>query len=100
MEEFIGDVDALQLFRMIRRAEIETRSPGVIRADIVQHLSLPAPDVVFGDGRSRKVSLRGAVHQDHDLVRVRKRERLEQDRVDYRENGGIGANPESQSGNR
>ena|ERR1700693_5645017 len=88
------------LFRMIRRAEIETRSPGVVGADIVKHLRLPAPDVVFGDGRSREVSLWGAVHEDHDTVRFGEREWLQQDCVYYRENGGVGADPESQSRNR
>src|SRR5438093_10574287 len=100
MEELVGDMDALDLFRAVASTEIESGPSGIEGRHILEHLGLPPPGVVLGYGSRRRAALRRAVHQNDDAIRLGKSQRLEQDRVDNGKNGSVGSDSEGQRGNR
>ena len=61
-EELLRDVNAFDLLRTVAAAEVQSGAAGVVGGDILQHLCLRAPDVVFRHGGGGAASLRRAIH--------------------------------------
>ena len=96
-EEVRRDLAHPQLFRKGPAGVVH--DPGSVRRDVL-HDSNPAAGSA-GIWRARPPAagpLRRRVHEDDQPIRIGERHRLQQDRIDDRENGGICADPQRQRG--
>lgn len=84
----LGHVQPMHLFRHCS-SKVESWPAKVIRSHILNDAGLLLPVVKFCDRGVGIAALRIGVHELHDPVRVRVRERLEQHRVHDREDRGV-----------
>ena len=71
-----------------------------VRRDVLKGARLPPPQVEFRRRCTGKRSLRRRVDEHDQTTRLRIRQRPEQDGVEDREDGGIGADAQRQRGQR
>ncbi len=86
----LGNMYSLHLLGDVSR-EVYSLAAEVVRGHILHHAGLRLPHVELGDRSSLEIAVaRGRAELD-DPVRLRIRERLQQNRVHHGENRGIGA---------
>ncbi len=91
--------EGFHALRMIAAGDVGVS--GESRANILEHAGLVAQIPKLRDGHLNVVRVRRpqVVIHAHELLRMRKRKRLEKHGVDNSENGDVGADPQSQREN-
>ena len=96
LEEIGADVARAELFREVSPGVID--DAGVERGGLLDDLRLGAPMHELRRGRPGPLPLSRGVHEHHEPVGLRHVHRPQQDGVDDRENGRVGADAERQRG--
>ena len=90
----------LDLFRLIAARQVQSGASAVVRGSLPKDARLLPPDIELGHVRAGERPLIAGVHQMHERLRIRIGERLEQNRINDREDGGIRADPDRNHKNR
>src|SRR6267143_1148178 len=99
-EKLRRNVHTLELFRTISAGQVYAGTPEIVRRHILKHLRLLSPNNELWNRRNVSVSLRRAQLELHQAIGFRIRKRLQQHRIDHREDRRVGANPQRQRRNR
>ena len=83
-------MDSFDLLGAVAPGEVNARACKIVSRDGLEQLGLFAPDDELGNRCRRSISIGEVTHQQHDAVRLRIRERLEEHGVDDRKNSCIG----------
>ena len=81
-------------------AQVEARPREVVRADRLERLRVLFPGHELGDRHAVAEAVPELELQPHQAVRLAVGQRLQQNAVDHREDGGVGSDSESERGDR
>ena len=90
-------MDSLHLLGVVAATDVHSRAGEVVSGQGLEDVVL-LPSIEFRDGSrvANALEIRKTANDCHDPVGVRIRQRLQQDYVDHRKDGGVGANTQRQ----
>ena len=96
-EVALGDVDAVELLRMVA-GEVVAGAGHVVGGHFLEDAGLPLVGVKLGNVGEEAVGQDGGVEEFDHAIGVGIAERLEQHRIDDAEDGGVGSDAQRQRG--